>query len=278
MTERDGGPVLVEDQELHDYLMLKEAFRMEKEALSQRGGLRQPHQRQRPIPVTPQQQAAAENGVEMFVTEGDFTRVIVWGEEGEGEEGDDDDDNESAETVQEQHQRPPQTRFTFDKKLEERERALFGAKDRSERHRCVFVVVPDRTTNTLLPIVQKYVKPGTYIFSDNWAAYHALGGSFKHFTVTHKRRFVKYLFLEDMLVLKITTNHIERLWVELRRILRGVTCERLPEKLALVPYRLMRITPGQHVENMMNFFRDLVTAGILRDLYDRGSAFRLALN
>ena len=103
---------------------------------------------------------------------------------------------------------------------------------------------------------------------------HTLNGPFKHFTVIHKRRFVKYLFLEDMLVLKVTTNHIERLWVELRRILKGVTVEEFPQKLALVPYRLMWVTPGHHQENMVIFFRDLVTACALLSLQDRGSAFR----
>ena len=81
-----------------------------------------------------------------------------------------------------------------------------------------------------------------------------------------------------MIVLKVTTNHMERLWVELRRILKGVTVEEFPEKLALVPYRLMRITPGHHQENMFNLLGDLVTACTLLALQDRGSAFRLSNN
>ena len=32
-------------------------------------------------------------------------------------------------------------------------------------------VVPDRTANTLLPIIQQHVAPGTEIWSDQWRAY-----------------------------------------------------------------------------------------------------------
>ena len=278
LTERDGGPVHVRDQELHDYLVRKEAYLMEQEALKEPGGLRQHQELRRQRPENRREQHGAANGAETFVTEGDFTRVIVWDDDDEGE----DEAIEDVETPQTQSQTQPVTeptvQFRFDREMERRERALFGPKDRSQRHRCVFVIVPDRSAQTLLPIVKKYVKPQTYVFSDQWAAYHTLGGTFKHFTVTHKRRFVKYLFFEDMLVLKVTTNHIERLWVELRRILKGVTVDEFPDKLALVPYRLMVITPGQHTENMIKFLGDLVTAATLLALRDRGSAFRLSNN
>ena len=51
-------------------------------------------------------------------------------------------------------------------------------------------VVKDRKAETLLPIIRKYVKPGTIIFSDSWSAYYRLDGEFKNFVVVHKRRFV----------------------------------------------------------------------------------------
>ena len=86
LTERDGGPVKVEDQELHDYLVRKEAYRSEQEALKERGGLRQPHERRRQRQENHQDQHVASDGAETFVTEGPFTRVIVWDEDDEGED------------------------------------------------------------------------------------------------------------------------------------------------------------------------------------------------
>ena len=55
------------------------------------------------------------------------------------------------------------------------------------------VVVPDRTKNTLLPIIQQYIRPGTTIMSDEWAAYHDTGtiaGGYTHCTVNHSQNFV----------------------------------------------------------------------------------------
>lgn len=36
-----------------------------------------------------------------------------------------------------------------------------------------FACTTNRTTNTLLPIVQKYVAPGSIIHTDKWRAYDA---------------------------------------------------------------------------------------------------------
>ena len=54
------------------------------------------------------------------------------------------------------------------------------------------LVVPDRTKNTLLPIIQQYIRPGTTIMSDEWAAYHDIGKipGYSHETVNHSQNFV----------------------------------------------------------------------------------------
>ena len=189
------------------------------------------------------------------MTEGDFTRVIVWGENGDGEEEVIPEVIPETPTPSEQPRVAP---FKIVDEMERRERELFGTKDRQKRNRTVFVVFPDRRAETLLPIIPKYVRPNSIVFSEKWVAYNGLGDDIKHYSVTHKYRFVKYHFLPDRNVLKVTTNHIERLWVELRRILHGLTCEDLPLKLAQVPYRLMRTTPGKHADNIAQFFNDMV--------------------
>ena len=48
------------------------------------------------------------------------------------------------------------------------------------------VVVPGRTKNTLMPIIQKYIRTGSTIMSDEWRAYADIGTSgYTHQTVNH---------------------------------------------------------------------------------------------
>jgi len=57
--------------------------------------------------------------------------------------------------------------------------------------RCFIVRVPDRSEKTLLPIIQKYIRPGSIIMSDCWKAYNNLQqAGFKHNTVYHTYNFV----------------------------------------------------------------------------------------
>ena len=67
---------------------------------------------------------------------------------------------------------------------------VFGGIDRATKD--VFLVqVPDRSADTLIPIVQDKVLPGTTIVSDEWAAYSILEQyGFQHITVNHSEHFV----------------------------------------------------------------------------------------
>ncbi|XP_060864281.1 uncharacterized protein LOC132940567 [Metopolophium dirhodum] len=71
---------------------------------------------------------------------------------------------------------------------------------------CFIISVPDRSEKTLLPIIQKYIRPGSIILSDCWKAYNNLQQvGFKHNTVNHTYNFVD----PDT---GAHTQHIERLW------------------------------------------------------------------
>ena len=95
---------------------------------------------------------------------------------------------------------------------------VFGMVER-RRGIASVIAVDDRKAETLLPIIQEHVVPGTTIHSDEWAAYnrmHALG--YHHRTVNHSQEFVA----ED----GTNTNTIEGLWGNLRceqRIRRGTS-------------------------------------------------------
>ena len=52
-------------------------------------------------------------------------------------------------------------------------------------------IVEDRSSGTLVPIIQAVVKPGTTIMTDEWRAYTALNDhGFQHLTVNHSIHFV----------------------------------------------------------------------------------------
>lgn len=62
-----------------------------------------------------------------------------------------------------------------------------------ETRECFLVKFEDRSAATILPIIQKYVNPGSTIISDEWRAYRQiinLPGRFNHLTVNHRYNFV----------------------------------------------------------------------------------------
>jgi hypothetical protein len=71
---------------------------------------------------------------------------------------------------------------------------VYDEKGRARAGRCFAVAVPDRKARTLLPILQKFVAPGSHITSDEWGSYNGIGslsqadGSyiFTHATVKHE--------------------------------------------------------------------------------------------
>ena len=67
---------------------------------------------------------------------------------------------------------------------------VFGGIERGSRH-AFMMVVPDRSKNTLMPIITQYIRPGTTIISDEWRAYNDIGISgYTHQTVNHSVNFV----------------------------------------------------------------------------------------
>ena len=94
-------------------------------------------------------------------------------------------------------------------------------------------IVEKRDADTLVPIIQKYVKPGTTIYSDCWGAYCKLDQiSFKHGTVNHSKEFKS--------VEGVCTNGIEGPWGIVKgkiKKIKGILPHRVPAMLDEFMYR-----------------------------------------
>ena len=90
---------------------------------------------------------------------------------------------------------------------------IFGIVERNS-NMLVLYPVDNRNAETLIPLIQKHVQPGTRIFSDNWAAYFKLNDmGYPHFTVTHKTTFKQvYRNVDTGDYVHCNTNRIEGAW------------------------------------------------------------------
>lgn len=78
----------------------------------------------------------------------------------------------------------------------------------------VIIYVPKRDKQTMIPEIQRFVKPGTTIWTDGWGAYKGLDKcGYTHKTVNHSKNFKKTLT-------GVCTNRIEGHWNCLKKYCR----------------------------------------------------------
>ena len=84
---------------------------------------------------------------------------------------------------------------------------VFGGIERTPERRVFLSVVPDRSAETLLTLIERHVLPGSIVYSDMWAAHNGIEDqlALRHMTVNHSVSFVD----PDT---GVHTNTIEGLW------------------------------------------------------------------
>lgn len=89
---------------------------------------------------------------------------------------------------------------------------VFGLVERAT-NRIILVPVDRRDADTLIPIIQKYVTPGSTIYSDGWSAYLPLNElGYQHFSVIHKQAYTKRYVNEATQEVVVHTNTVEGAW------------------------------------------------------------------
>ena len=131
------------------------------------------------------------------------------------------------------------------KELQARTDELFCQAKGSSRRKALFFLVERRTQAVLEDIIKKNVVGGSSVMTDEWAGYnHLRDAGFDHDTVCHKYHFSRFIVAGNK-VRRVTTNHVEREWVELRKRIRYMPRERAAQCLSLETYRLFYLN-GPH--------------------------------
>lgn len=88
---------------------------------------------------------------------------------------------------------------------------ILGGVLRSNRRKVFIEAVEKRTAKVMIPIIRKWVAPGTLIITDMWRSYNRLNQfKYKHKSVNHSLTFV------DRSDPRVHTQIVERMWREVR--------------------------------------------------------------
>ena len=141
--------------------------------------------------------------------------------------------------------------------LENQLKRLFSQSRKNKPKRTLFFVLPNRTKETLHQLIVDNVLPGSTVYTDEWRGYNGLNEKgFQHKTICHQRRFSRFE-IDGMVVTRITTNHIERMWVELRRTLKYMDRESFVKNIDLEKYRHMFMYNLKNEVNVLTMLRDM---------------------
>ena len=132
---------------------------------------------------------------------------------------------------------------------EQHHRWVFGMYDRTT-HVGIIRFVENREADTLLPIIQTHIRPGTTIYSDGWAAYNRIAQlGYSHEVVVHEHHFVDP-------VTGVHTNGVEAYWSRAKKKIKevyGSRLEMIPSYLDEFLWRERNAHAGPETfQNMLN--------------------------
>ena len=82
-------------------------------------------------------------------------------------------------------------------------------------------VVPDTKASTLEPLIHKYIRANSDVFTDGWE-YKGLENDYSQYSVDHSRSFYgKTIVTSEGEVINVSTNGIENVWSHFKRMIFG---------------------------------------------------------
>ena len=96
-----------------------------------------------------------------------------------------------------------------------------------------------RGADVLVPFIRENVAAGSILISDEWKGYtRVLEQDYTRLTINHSVEYGHTIDFNGQQI-SVNTNHIEREWVEVRKLVKNIPEDRYNEKLAKEIFRLM---------------------------------------
>ena len=112
-------------------------------------------------------------------------------------------------------------------------------RDNLPGRKATFLLTKKRSGKVLVPFINKWVEKGSILISDEWKGYtKELDGSFVRKTVNHSKEY-GHREMVDGVEIPVNTNHIEREWRELRKVLEYHKEDQFPGLIQKEIFRIM---------------------------------------
>lgn len=122
----------------------------------------------------------------------------------------------------------------------------FGAVERTFLRKIIIFITRKRNSNSLLPLINRFIHKEAIIHSDMWKVYYKLKNTYKHFMVNHSKTFVDKLT-------GIHTNTIEGNWRSLKESI-PIRCRTYSlAPLYVVRYMISRNEKGLCIVNLLKY-------------------------
>ena len=138
---------------------------------------------------------------------------------------------------------------------------VFGMMERATG-KSILYPVKDRTSETLIPLIQKHCEIGSRIFSDGWESYNRLNQlGYQHFTVIHSYQFRRiYENVITKEVISCDINHIEGSWAHAKKHFRRMNgCNKTTFEGHLCEILFRNHTFANNFNIFDNFFTSMKT-------------------
>ena len=111
--------------------------------------------------------------------------------------------------------------------------------DATGQRKSAFLLTRRRSADVLVPFIRQHVARGSILISDEWRGYsRELARDYVRLTINHSVQY-GYTVNFNGQRLSVNTNHIEREWVEVRKILKNIPEDRYNKKLDEEVFRML---------------------------------------
>ena len=125
------------------------------------------------------------------------------------------------------------------------------------QRKSAFLLTRCRRADVLVPFIREHVAPGSILISDEWKGYtRELEDDYQRLTINHSEQYGYTIMLNGQRV-SVNTNHIEREWVEVRKLVKHVPEEKFNAKLEKEVFQFMYLNRCPYDERPFIFLEKM---------------------